>query len=181
LVLQRDVQAFLSHPVQRIHYVRLSDRFFATWTNDYVETSRNMAGLEVDWSKWTVRLPPNADDNQRDTVKHFLMRRPAPPDGHIARFRREWFGRILDRYRRSPTRIVFLRLPRGPVARPEELSPKGPGVIREFASRPNVVLLDEHAFDALNHPECFKDAMHLNREGVVRFTPLLVEQIGHAL
>ena len=37
--------------------------------------------------------------------------------------------------------------------------------IREFAARPGVLLVDEHAFDSLERPELFKDAFHLNNAG----------------
>jgi lysophospholipase L1-like esterase len=53
--------------------------------------------------------------------------------------------------------------------------------IREFAARPNVMLCDEHAFDALEHPELFGDGMHLNRAGVAIFSPMLAERIAQIL
>ena len=52
---------------------------------------------------------------------------------------------------------------------------------RELASRPNVLLADEHAFDALEHPEFFRDGMHLNREGINRFSVLLEKEVVRLL
>ncbi len=71
------------------------------------------------------------------------------------------------------TKIVFLRLPRGPIPRPDFLSRAKSSSIRELAARPNVILCDEHAFDSLEHPELFGDGMHLNRAGVAKFSPML--------
>jgi lysophospholipase L1-like esterase len=109
------------------------------------------------------------------------MREPAPQTGRLAAFRRAWYGRILDRYRGSPTKIIFVRLPRGPIPRPDGLVHKKSATIREFAALPNVLLCDEHAFDSLEHPELFRDGLHLNRDGIARFSPMLAESIGRML
>jgi hypothetical protein len=184
-ILQADIQAFLSHPVKRIKYVELCRRGFPQWTYDYVDSKATMTGLAIDWS--TLRattVPADFDDNQRDTVKA-LLRSPVPQIGRLAAFRREWLGRILDRYRGSRTKIVFLRLPRGPIVRPDTLVEKKSASIREFASRPNVMLTREHAFDSLEQPELYKDGIHLNDEGCTRFSKMMAEEIarmlGHAL
>ncbi len=88
---------------------------------------------------------------------------------------------MLDRYRGSRTKIVFVRLPRGPVVRPDKLVRKKSASIREFARSPNVLLCDEHAFDSLERPEFFKDAVHLNREGCARFSAMLAAEVSRVL
>ena len=182
LVYQTDILAFLANPMKRIRYVRLCNEGWATWTWNYVDTTRNMVGLQIDWKAWKATMSPGADQNQRDTVKNFLMYPPiARQTGHTAQFRRFWFGRIIDRYRGSPTKIIFLRLARGPIPRPDNLVHKTTSSIRELARRPNVLLVPEHAFDSLEHPELYKDAMHLNREGTERFSRMLVEEITRLL
>ena len=181
LVYQADFRAFLSDPLKRIRYVQLTRRGYESWTYGYLETDRSMAGLEIDWSTWSVKFPPGLDQDQRDTVRNYLMRKAAPQIGRLAAYRRLWFGRILDRYARSRTRIVFIRLPRGPILRPDHVIRTTSASIREFASRPNVLLCDEHAFDSLERPELFKDALHLNREGIARFSPMLAEKIAGML
>ena len=40
------------------------------------------------------------------------LRQPSPQTGLYAAYRREWFGRMISRYKGSDTSIVFLRLPR---------------------------------------------------------------------
>src|ERR1019366_9073006 len=141
-----------------------------------------LEGLRIDWPAWKVTFPPGLDQNQIDTVNRDLMRDPAPQTGRLAAFRRAWYGRILDRYRGSPTKIVFVRLPRAPIPRPDSLRRAKSASIRDFASRvPNVLLCDEHAFDSLEHPELFRDALHLNREGIARFSPMLAEDICRML
>jgi len=181
LVYQADVRAFLSDPLKRIRYVQLCRRGYESWTYDYLETERSLAGMEIDWSRWSVKFPPGVDQDQRDTVRNYLMRTAAPQIGRLAGYRRLWFGRILDRYARSRTRIIFVRLARGPIRRPDNIIRTTSASIREFATRPNVLLCDEHAFDALERPELFKDGLHLNRAGIARFSPMLAEKIAGML
>jgi len=181
IVLQDDIRAFLARPIHRFQYVELCNREYSNWDYDYLETTRSMAGLAIDWTTLQVTFPPDADDNQKDTVKAFLVHKPNAQTGRLATFRLTWFGRIIDAYRGSDTKIVFLHLPRGPIPRPDGLSVKLTSSIRELATRPNVLLSGEHAFDSLEHPELFKDGMHLNREGINRFSVLLEQEVRRVL
>jgi hypothetical protein len=181
IVFQDDIRAFLSHPLHRIQYVQLCDRGYAGWAYDFLETTRDMVGLQIDWATLKVTFPPGADDDQRGTVNSFLAHQRDEQSGRLVAYRRAWIGRTLDLYRGSDTKVIFFRLPRGPIPRPDGLSVKLTGSIREFASRPNVILADEHAFESLEHPEFFKDGMHLNREGITRFSILLEREIRRLL
>ena len=183
LVYQKDLHAFLIHPLDRLSYARLAWDHYDEWSYNYTETDRNMTGLSVDWSTMTAIYPRwgVSDKEIHDEVQATLLRPALPQNGHLAEYSRLWFGRMIDRYRGSRTRIVFVRFPRGPVLRPARLKPRPVGSIREFASRPNVIIAEEHAFDSLEHPEFFKDAVHLNREGIARFSPMLAEEIYRLL
>jgi hypothetical protein len=182
IVYQNDILTFLAHPTKRIQYASAAHRDYDQWTYDYEETPRSMAGLQIDWKAWKVTFPPGLDQDQKDTVDRDLMRAPAPQTGRVAAFRRAWYGRILDRYRGSRTKIIFVRLARAPIPRPEGLVRKKSASIRDFASSlPNVLLCGEHAFDSLEHPELFRDGMHLNRAGIALFSPMLAEDISRML
>jgi hypothetical protein len=50
-----------------------------------------------------------------------------------------------------------------------------------LAAQPGVVLLDEHRFDELERPELFGDPLHLNGEGVLRFSRILAEEVRRIL
>jgi hypothetical protein len=179
-VYQADVRAFLANPLKRIRYVDLCNRGWSEWTWNYQESTRNMVGLEIDWTRWKAVYPPDADEFQRRSVQEFLMYPPAPQIGRYAAFRREWFGRIFNLYEDSPTKIIFVRLARGPIPRPNVVQKKSSS-IREFARRSNVLLVPEHALDSLERPEFYKDAMHLNREGVARFSEMLAREVAALL
>jgi hypothetical protein len=179
--LQSDIQAFLSHPRKRIEDVQLYHRGFAEWTYNFVESSRSMVGLQIDWSTLTAMYPAGLTKEQKDTVRAFLLHEVDPQTGRLAQFLGTWLGRTADRYRGTPTKIVFFRLPRGPIPRPDYLVKKRSSSIRELASRSNVILANEHLFDSLEHPEFFKDAMHMNRDGVERFSAMLADEVARIL
>ena len=181
IVFQADLLDFLAHPKWRLGRVAFDRQGFELWTYGYVETDRSMAGLAIDWSTMKATMPPSFNDDQRDTVQNALLREVAPQTGRVAAFRRHWLGKTIDLYRASSTKIIFLRLARGPVVRPDNLVHKLSSSIRELAERPNVMLAPEHAFDSLEYPELFKDAIHLNREGIARFSPMMAVEIGHML
>jgi hypothetical protein len=179
--LRQDVQAFLSDPVKRVEMVTATRLGYESWTYGYVGEGGSMAGLSVNWARWKAVIPRGLDEKQRATIHNWLLRRPSPQTGELAALRRRWLGRILDRYRQSRTTVIFIRLARGAIVRPDNLVHKKSAVIREFASRPNVSLVGEHAFDALEHPELYRDAVHLNREGTARFTTMLVGEVTKIL
>jgi hypothetical protein len=178
IVYQADLHGYLASPKSRTREVKFRRGGFEEWTYNFLGTDASMVGLTIDWSELTAQFPPGAAANQRETVESFLLRRPEPQTGRLAAFRREWFGRILDRYRNSRTKIVFVCLPRGPVPRPAWLARPAGSVIREFAMRPNVLLMDERFFEPIEHPEFFADGMHMNRPGVALFSTMLAREIG---
>jgi hypothetical protein len=180
IVFQRDLLAFLSHPQKRLADIALNDGGFEEWTYGFVDTDRNVVGLKIDWTAFTATIPPG-NDELRDQMNRFVLYRPKPQTGQRAAFRRKWFGQLLDRYRGTATKVVFVRLPRGPVPRPDNLVQKKSSSIREFAARPGVMLADEHAFESLETPELFKDAFHLNNTGCSRLSVLMAREVGRLL
>ena len=180
LVYQADLREFLSGPEKRIRAARFNRAGVEEWTYNFLGNEVSMAGLEIDWNTLTAKLPPGSAQRWEPTGD-FLLHRPMPQTGRLAAYRREWFGRIIDRYRNSRTRIIFFQLPRGPIPRPDFLSRAKSSSIRELARRPNVILCGEHAFDALERPELYGDGMHLNRAGVAMYSPLLAKLVAEAL
>jgi hypothetical protein len=180
IVFQRDILAFLTHPAKRLADIALDAGGFEEWTYGFVDTDRNVVGLKIDWTNFTATVPPG-NEELRDQVDRFVLYHPKPQTGKRAAFRRKWFGQLLDRYRGTPTKVVFVRLPRGPIPRPENLVQKKSSSIREFAARPGVLLADEHAFDSLETPELFKDAFHLNNAGCAQLSVRLAREVGKLL
>jgi hypothetical protein len=137
--------------------------------------------MSVDWKAKTAVLPDWLPPDKRNEIAYTLLSDVKPISADYARYRRQWLGAILDRYRGSRTRFVFLRLPRAPVVRPDE-PPRDPhSTIRRFAADGRIILMPENTFASLERPELFGDAMHVNEEGGYQFSMMLAEEIGRLL
>jgi hypothetical protein len=180
-VYQPDIEEFLSGPSRRMATVKLFHEGWPQWTHDFIPEDHNLAGLSIDWNAWKATYPPGANPAEHELIDGILLRRATPQTGSQAEYRRHWLGRIVDHYQKSATRVIFIRLPRGPVVRPEWLVKKLSSSVRELGRRENVILVDEHRFDSLERPELFKDPLHLNREGATRFAVILSAEIRQTL
>ena len=180
LAYQRDIQDFLANFRKRLEHVRTVHKDSAGWIYDAVWTSRSMAGIQVDWAARKAVLPTAGfRPEQLPEMSEQLFRGRAPRTLQAAAYRRRWFGRIVAHYRGSKTRLVFLRLPRGPVVRPDDASDES-GSLWELAAHGEIVLMGEHEFDGLERPELFGDLLHLNEAGSREFSMLLARKI-HAI
>ena len=127
-----------------------------------------------------MELPEWMDAAKRQNTADLLLRDAPPLTRELAEYRRRWFGAIIARYRGTRTRLIAVRLPRGPVVRPNLPADEG-GTLREYAARGELALLDEHLFDELERPELFGDALHMNAAGGERFSLKLAREVRRAL
>ncbi len=172
-IYQQDLLAFIENPEKRLWSVGQWRIHGPEWRDGYKGRTASLSGLEVDWASKTVRLPAHLPADQAAILKSALLSEPAPPTGALEAYRRRWFGKILDLYEGSHTRLVFLALPRGPAVRPGG-PPKGLShSVRDLGQRRGVVLLPEHAFESLERPEFYFDNLHLNSRGRERFSVML--------
>jgi len=179
-VYKRDFLEFLSATKARIANARLSKVHSSSWIYDYRGPEHSVAGLQIDWQHNVAHYPASFTPEQRKLIEDVLFQ-PRPPDaGQLSRYLRHWYGRILDHYRGSGTKLIFLRVPRAPVPPPEH-PPKLNSAIRQIASEPDVIVLDEHLFDPLERTELFADPMHLTGEGMDRFSRTLATEVRRML
>jgi lysophospholipase L1-like esterase len=175
-----DFQQLLLHPRKRFADVRDANKHWGEWADGYTGAEQNLDGLHIDWMRRTASYPDRIGADQRKLIESVLLEELPPDQGITTSYFRFWYARILDHYRGSATKIIFLRLPRAPVPAPEH-APKLNSAVRQLASQPNVVILSEHLFDPLERPELFMDAIHLNREGMVRFSRMLAAEVPRVL
>ena len=180
--MKKDLFGFLAHPKHRWNDAAIYRE--RAVQEDWASTgpTSNLAGLRVDWAAKQIEFPPTADAFTRQILRDQVVHPSYPQTGLQADFNRRWLPRIADRYRGSGTVLVFLKMVRSPIPRPASLAPsRPPGVVRSLATRPNMVLADEHAFEALETPELFCDWSHLNNEGWERATRIVVRLLSAAL
>ncbi len=179
-VFKRDFLDFISHSKARIAKARQNATDSAGWFYDYRGPEHSVAGLEIDWQHNVARYPASFTAEQRKLIEDVLFG-PRPPDaGVLTRYLKRWYDRIIDHYRGSSTKLIFLRVPRAPMPPPEH-PPKPNSAIRQIASAPNVIVLDEHLFDPLERTDLFADPMHLNGEGLNRFSRILATEVRRVL
>jgi len=179
-VYKRDFGEFLLHPVARLAKAKDQDLHWAQWAYDYTGTDESLAGLEIDWAQRTAQFPERFTDAQREVIANTILADSVPDTGRYTAYYRYWYGKILDRYRASGTKLIFLRLPRSPVSLPPH-PPKPDSAVRQLASQQNVTLLDEHLFDSLERPELFQDPLHLNGPGMTKFSRMLAVEVARVL
>ena len=173
IILRDDVQAFLANPGARLSHAADWRANGAGYINAYEGEPANLSGISIDWRKRTIQFPDRIPQTVRDNVRRFDMREPVRQTGEVARYRRRWLGGILDDYRNSPTRLIFLQLPRGPVIDPAESQPHNAGFVSSAAKSPRVRILPSDTFTDLERPELFFDGLHLNRDGRAIFSKRL--------
>jgi len=181
LVYKRDFEDLLLHPRYRAHLVKVAHRDSFAWYYNYTGLTETLADFRVDWEAKTVTAPPNADPEVVRKLKARLLTALPPDTGDRGRYMKHWLGKIYERYRGSPTRLIFLRLPRGGFVRPDQPPYNPHSSVRELAAQPNVTLIDEHFFDSLEKPELFADELHLNATGMVPFSLMLMQEVTRIL
>jgi hypothetical protein len=179
-VYKRDFQEFLAHPLQRIAKVRYVDSNSAGWYYGYSGIDESLAGLRIDWQHKTMQFPDRVPEGQRKQIEDLLFPTLPPDQGRETAYLRYWYGRIIAYYRGSGTKLIFMRVPRAPTSPPDP-APKLNSAVRQIASEPDVIVLDEHLFDQLEHPDLFLDAWHLNRQGMEAFSRLLATEVRRVL
>ncbi len=181
LVYKADFQDFLRHPVARIQEARLSRRESRHWFYDYTGPANNVKDVTIDWIAQQVNAPPNFDPGVKAEFRLRFLDPPAPEQGRHSAYLKHWFGKIYDLYRGSGTRIMFIRLPRGPVIRPDQPALNPHSSVRELAARPDVIVSPEHFFDPLEKPELIMDPYHMNGPGCAEFSRMLGRHVRELL
>ncbi len=176
-IFKSDLQAFLEAPAKRLERLALFQKGYASWTYDYEGHPESLAGMSVNWAHDSIDFPPGVPRDVQERVRATVLRKRAPITGMQALYRQRWFGGMLDRYRSSGTRVIFVRPPRGPVVNPSFDSPHEPSTIRGFASRANVTVVPAETFQPLECPENFWDDLHMNANGRNRFSRMLARAV----
>jgi hypothetical protein len=179
-VYKQDFQEFLDHPLARIAKAEYYRRESAGWYYGFGGDARTLAGMEIDWAHKTARFPPNVSEADQKRISDELFSEQPPDQGREVAYRLFWYRKMLDFYRGSGTKLVYLRVPRAPVS-PPDVPPKLNSAVRQIAREPDVIVLDEHLLDSLERPELLWDSMHLNREGQIRFTEIVAGEVRKAL
>jgi len=174
-LLRGDIQAFLLDPSGR--FAALAAPRSSSVTAAHFRAG-SMAGLRVDFARGTLVEPPLFPASERNELRRQVLR-AGDPSAAYATYRREWLEPIVRRYRATGTPVIFVRIPTRPLHR--TLPPGPSGTIAAFGRDDAARILPAQRYLALERPELFGDAEHLNRSGAVRFSALLGADVAHVL
>lgn len=175
-----DVRDLLAHPQQRRADVAWRTQAGARSEYLYAGRAEDMRGLAFDAATGAIRHPSRLTAAERAAVDGYYQRLPEAESRaqamRYAAYVHEWAGRIVARYRGTRTTIVFVRMPGGPTPLPRLEPPSGaPSLVAELVGQPNVEVVDDAAFAALERPEYYFDMLHLNAAGRTAFSRKLLE------
>jgi hypothetical protein len=179
---QADFHDFLVHPGDRIQRTTAArKRDSAPDFYNYRGPDKGLEDYRIDWQSRTLVPPPGADPAVIDRFENRFLRERPPENGKFSAYLHRWFGRIYDRYRGTHTKLILIRLPRGPWVRPDQPAGNPRSSVREMARQPGVILAPEHEFDFLERPELFMDELHLNGPGQEAFSKALGRMVQRVL
>ena len=173
--LRSDVRRFLTDIPDRLKRTKDWRDNGAGYIAGYGGKPETLAGLTFDPVTRTIGFPPGLKDWQISTVKTYLLGDDAPQTGALTKYRSRWIGGILDLYKNSATRIVFMQIPNAPVPLAEPREPAR--FVDAVRGRDRLSVLPADAFRSLQRPELFADGLHLNSEGRQLFSAALAKDL----
>jgi hypothetical protein len=182
-----DVQDLFAHPFHRIAQLVLRKHAGSRWQDDWSGMAGTMEDFRFDPESGRVITFPKGLNlfAQKDTAKEF--QRPSREDAvrftdRNATYQARWLNRIIDLYKESDTRLIFLQTPRShaplPARGPIESAPDLRSLLHTGR---NTIFIEEDAFIGLEQPKYFYDAIHLNADGRNIFTKQLGDRVTEAL
>jgi alginate O-acetyltransferase complex protein AlgI len=185
-LLRDDVQALLADPLGRVAALRAVNEVplgGGVWMppgSFAMQKPRieSLAGLRVDFTHDRIDYPASVAPAERAEIVTQVLRR-AQPSPSYARYRREWLGAIVERYRATNTPVIFVRIPTRPVHR--DVPTGGPSGSLADLARVGAQFVPQSNYVALERPELFADHDHLNRLGAIRFSELLGGDVAAVL
>jgi alginate O-acetyltransferase complex protein AlgI len=182
-LLRDDVQAFLSDPLGRI---RKLGKWRATWSDSGALTrayplSATLDGLSIRAGRppTVVGIPRSIAPTERDALVAQLLH-VARHSASYQRYRYEWLAPLVARYRARGTPVIFVRIPTQPAHMPGWRAPHLSGSLAALA-REGAVFLPQAPYLRLETPLLFADHVHLNADGMERFSTQLGRDVSRAL
>lgn len=168
-----DLADLLQHPLDRLSQAKRRMALLgATYRHD--GRQEDLSGLFYDTKSGKLTLPPNTSSLKRLTLEQNLKILQAD-DGRAER-PGYWTERIVRRYEKTNTAIIFFRVPRGPLAsvvRPMQ----GSDLANTGLAAESTIVLNLLLFADLERPEFYFDAYHPNATGRQHITERLVGEL----
>jgi hypothetical protein len=165
---QSDLFDLLEQPTERLRRLRQREKIAMSQPEDVV-------GVTYDLLTNKIKFPQRFTQRQVESFRWYIkLINPRKESRYNDYF---WMKRILERYANSSTTIVLAQMPRAPLLSLIPPIKQEPNEDDKSYFRTWAIVIDEHAFEFLETPEYFSDAIHLNRKGEQLFTERLTNEL----
>lgn len=173
-----DVLEFLSNPHKRLKESSNWRKYVRKLIHNYSGRKESLQGLVPDPTQpGGLRFPADIRPDLKPLLEANLAKlKNNKRNEGLARYRELWFGRIVDRYRNSATRLIIFQIPRGPLDYLRASSPPS-GFLADMAREHGISVLPADSFASLEHPEFFFDHLHMNAQGRERFSKEFADRV----
>jgi hypothetical protein len=160
---RQDLKDLLAHPKERFQECKFFSGAWQETDYQYQGHVGSLAGARI-VNNQIVGLPDSLSDKQRQRLQLTLLGLlEREPNGRCP-YLRYWLGKLVTRYAKSPTKLVFVRIPSYPFAA-QPVAHRHTEAVQAIARLPNVIVHPSNAFVFLEKPEYFFDDVHLNNIG----------------
>ena len=176
-LVREDLQAFVADP--RARFAALAGEPASELADAPSAHLRvgSMQGLSADFSRGTLVAPAGYPASALAELHRQVLLVPSASASY-ARYRREWLGPIVARYLANATPVIFVRIPTRPLHR--ALTTVDGATLLAFQTS-GARLVPPAPYLALERPELFADADHLNADGAQLFSAQLGRDVARAL
>jgi hypothetical protein len=176
-----DLQDFLMHPLSRIQEYKYRNAMGNDWDKDPPIVPGEWRQIGIEGGKVTDCPAPYS---HFDCVGAEGAIKPIPADyaasatEYNAAYEKKWLGKIVDMYKGSRTRLIFVQMPRWPTTMPErEPIPGAPDIREFFTGVPNVTFLDANLLTRFETPTFMHDHAHVAPAAIPGVTEALGAEI----
>lgn len=171
-----DFQDLIHSPKTRLSSVKWRREEGERHLDNYQGRSESMQGLTVVPETNSITFPAHLNADERKSVEIRYTGLSKPGSDAFDEYSVKWLKRILQMYKNSKTKVIFLRCPTNPIPDQQNYPLAR---LSEFISQEidNKLVIDEGYFADLESPEFFFDTFHMNKKGREIFTERLTDWI----
>ncbi|MEW6342888.1 MAG: hypothetical protein AB1704_19690 [Pseudomonadota bacterium] len=164
-----DLYDFFASPDKRISDAQSWHEHFYQWSYSYAGSTSAVPTLDAAHFynfDFTTQKWNSGEISQMQRYISFMLGEINPVDPELtAQYRNQWYGGIAAAYSAAKVPVMIFQIPRGPYEQYDQRTFRTDGSLRDLQAAGRLTLLDQRAFELIEKPENFHDALHVNQRG----------------